>query len=109
MTNYIDDIIGKATKSQADPSFNTLYDLLDVLGLNISMNKLVHPSTQASCLGVIINTENSTISVHEDKLAEIKQVCLQWKHKEQCNKCDLQSLLCRLLYITKCVKASRPF
>ena len=26
-----------------------------------------------------------------------------------CNKHDLQSLLGRLLYVTKCVKASRPF
>ena len=72
VTNYTDYIIGKATKSQAEPSFNTLYDLLGVLHLNISMKKLVYPSTQASCLGVIINTENFTISVHEDELAEIK-------------------------------------
>ena len=109
MTNYIDDIIGQATKSQAGPSFNTLYDLLGELGLDISMKKLVHPSTQASCLGVIINTENFTISVPEEKLAEIKQVCSQWKHKDWCNKCELQSLLVRLLYMTKCVKTSRPF
>ena len=109
MTNYIDDIIGQATKSQAGPSFNTLYDLLGELGLDISMKKLVYPSTQASCLGVIINTENFTISVPEEKLAKIKQVCSQWKHKEQGYKRDLQSLQGRLLYVTKYVKMSRPF
>ena len=97
------------TRSQADSSFNTLYDLLGELGLDISKKKLVHPSTQASCLGVIINTENFTISVPDEKLAEIKQVCSQWEHKTYCSKCDLQSLLGRLLYVTKCVKASRPF
>ena len=109
VTNYIDDIIGQATRSQADSSFNTLYDLLGELGLDISQKKLVHPSTQASCLGVIINTENFTISVPEEKLAQIKQVCAQWQHKAHCSKRDLQSLLGRLLYVTKCVKASRPF
>ena len=61
MTNYIDDFIGQATKSQAEPSFNTLHDFLGELGLDISTKKLVYPSTQASCLGVIINTEKFTI------------------------------------------------
>ena len=109
VTNYIDDIIGQAIRSQVDSSFNTLYDLLGKLGLDISEKKLVYPSTQASCLGVIINTENFTISVPDEKLAEIKLVCSQWACKKYCNKRDLQSLLGRLLYVTKCVKASRPF
>ena len=63
MTNFIDDTIGQATRSQAEPSFNSLYDLQGELGLDISKKKLVYPSTQASCLGVLINTENFTISL----------------------------------------------
>ena len=43
VTNYIDDIIGQATRSQAEPSFNTLYDLLGELGLDISRTKLAIP------------------------------------------------------------------
>ena len=109
VTNYIDDIIGQATVFQADASFNTLYDLLGDLGLDISEKKLVFPSTKASCLGVIINTENFTVSVPAEKLNEIMNLCQQLQSKSRCNKCDLQSLLGRLLYITKCVKASRPF
>ena len=107
--NYIDDIIGQATRSLADSSFNTPHDLLGELGLDISPKKLVYPSTQATCLGVIINTENFTVSVPDEKLAEIKQVCSQWQNRAYCNKRDLQSLLDKLLYVTKCVKAPRPF
>ena len=109
VTNYIDDIIGQATKSQAEASFHTLYDLLGELGLDISKKKLLPPSTKASYLGVVIDTEEFTISVPENKLIEIKQLCDLWCTKRVCNKRDLQSLLGRLLYITKCVKASRPF
>ena len=109
VTNYIDDIIGQATRSQAESSFNTLYNLLGELGLDISKKKLVPPSTQALCLGVMINTENFTISAPDEKLAEIKEVCSQWQLRDHCSKRDLQSLLGRLLYVTKCVKASRPF
>ena len=45
MTNFIDDTIGQATRSQAEPSFNSLYDLQGELGLDISKKKLVYPST----------------------------------------------------------------
>ena len=43
VTNYIHDIIGNATKSQAEASFHTLYNLLGELGLDISKKKLLPP------------------------------------------------------------------
>ena len=49
--NYIDDIIGQATLSQAQKSFDTLYNLLSELGLEISHKKLIYPTTtKASCV-----------------------------------------------------------
>ena len=77
VTNYIDDIIGQATISQTEASFNTLFDLLGQLGLDISTKKLVYPSTKAACLGVVINTQDFTVSVPEDKLSEIRDCCIR--------------------------------
>ena len=109
VTNYIDDIIGQATLSQAEASFDTLYDLLGELGLDISEKKLLRPSTKASCLGVVINTQDFTVSVPEDKLDQIRDCCVSWQNRTCCTKRDLQSLLGKLLYVTKCVRSSRPF
>ena len=109
VTNYIDDILGQATPSQAQKSFDTLYKLLGDLGLDISHKKLIYPTTKAVCLGVKIDTENFTISVPEEKLQDSQITCRQWKGRNHCNKRDLQSLLGKLLYITKCVRSSRPF
>ena len=109
VTNYIDDIIGYGLKSKVDHSFQELYSLLQDLGLNISDHKLVHPTTKAICLGVEINTENFTISVPPQKLKEIRLACQDWLTKTHCSNCELQSLLGKLLYITKCVRASRFF
>ena len=109
VTNYIDDIIGQATLSQAEAAFDTLYDLLGELGLDISEKKLVRPSTKASCLGVVINTQDFTVSVPEDKLDQIRDYCVSWQNRTRCTKRDLQSLLGKLLYVTKCVRSSRPF
>ena len=105
VTNYIDDIVGYAVKSKAKGSFDTLYNLLQDLGFKISKNKLVTPTTKAICLGV----EKSTIAVPHEKLNEIKVACQQWLSKRTCNRRELQSLLGKLLYVTKCVRASRPF
>ena len=109
VTNCIDDIIGYAVKSKAQASFDTLYTLLQDLGFKISTTKLVTPTTKATCLGVELDTENSTIAVPQEKLHDIRQECQQWLSKTTCTKRQLQSLLGKLLYVTKCVRASKPF
>ena len=109
VTNYIDDIISQASPSQAEDSFSTLDELLRDLGLDLSQKKLIYPTTRVLCLGVIIDTESFTISVPEDKLYDIRHTSMQWQDKTSCSKKELQALLGKLLYITKCVQASRPF
>ena len=109
VTNYIDDIVGYDVNSAVDHSFQTLFSLLQDLGLNISHQKLEHLTTKAIGLGVEINTEDFTVSVPAKKLEEIRNACQEWLTKQYCSKRELQSLLGRPLYITKCVRASRFF
>ena len=77
--------------------------------MNISQAKLVPPSTSVIYLGIMVNPLDKTISISEDKLQEIKQLCSEWTTKTSCGKRDLQSLLGSLLYIAKCVKSSGFF
>ena len=79
--------------------------MLQDLGLEVSQKKLVPPSTEVVCLGILINTVNKTISIPSEKLQEIKDMCETWKH----TRTQLQSLLGSLLYITKCVRPARSF
>ena len=75
------------------------------LGLDISLKKLVPPSTSVVCLGILVNS----ITIPADKLHEITQLCSQWSTKWHCGKQDFQSLLGSLLYVTRCMKHSRYF
>ena len=109
VTNYIDDIIGHSVISQASDSFHTLFKILTELGFDISQKKVVTPCTRVTCLGVDIDTENFTVSIPNDKVTEILHICNTWCSKKVCTKRELQSLLGKLLYITKCVKSSRFF
>ena len=109
VTNYIDDVIGHALHSKAYESFNRLYQMLHKLGFDISNHKLVPPTTKAICLGVEISTTEFTVSIPPAKMQEITEICKTWNGKTSCSKRELQSLLGKLLYISKCVRASRVF
>ena len=107
--NYIDDVIGFSTVSTSKPSFDTLQKLLRKLGFDMSLKKLVEPTTKVTCLGVEVDTKEFTNSVPDEKLNNVLCMCNNWSDKSQCTKKELQSLLGCLLYISKCVKTSRTF
>ena len=107
--NYIDDILEIDVPSKIEASFDALQSLLHDLGFEISKKKLVAPTTSMNCLGILVDTINFTLAIPQAKMEEILQVCEQWRHKNHCDKCQLQSLLGNLLYVTKCVRTSRFF
>ena len=107
--NYVDDLLYCGLPSNIHKSFAFLSNLLHQLGLKVNPKKLVEPSTSVICLGILINTEDRTISIPPDKLQEIIQSCTEWRTKRFCSKRQLQSLLGSLLYICKCVKPARVF
>ena len=107
--NYIDDLIYTGLPSNVHNSFQFLLSLLQELSLEISQKKLVSPSTSVVCLGIHIDTINRTLSIPDQKLAEIVGICKSWVSKTYYSKRQLQSLLGSLLYISKCVKRTRFF
>ena len=56
------------------------------LGLTISEKYLVEPSTKVVCLGVLINTEEGTVSIPPDKLRQISDTVRQWLNRAFCIK-----------------------
>ena len=73
--NYIDDFLCVALPSKIQHSFARLQNLLQELGLTISQKKLVALSTKVVCLGILVNAEDCSVSIPEEKLSSTKQVC----------------------------------
>ena len=107
--NYIDDILGIKLPTRIDALFEALSSLLVHLGFEILYNKLVKPATCINFLGILVNTENFTLSIPDDKLQEILQKYESWHGRTHCTKRQLQSLLGSLLYVSKCEHSSRFF
>ena len=107
--NYIDYLIYVGLPSKIDAAFDFLMSLLSDLGLEVSTKKLVVPSTSVVCLGILIDSQERTISIPPEKLNQIANLCSLWTDKTYCSKRDLQSLLGHLLCIAKCIKPARIF
>ena len=109
IVDYIDDYVGVGVPSVANASYFALIDLMNDLGLTISQKKLVSPSTKVTCLGVLIDTVNGTISIPPEKLRDVTDTVRQWLLRNVATKRELQSILGLLLYVHKCVKPERVF
>ena len=90
-------------------SYVTLLNLMSALGLTVSEKKLVAPSTQVTCLGVMIDTIARTFAISPEKLEQINSTVRSWLGKSIISKRQLQSILGLLLYVYKCVKPARVF
>ena len=94
---YLDDLIGAASPARANDAFVTLINLLQHLGLPINSKKVEAPSSQITCLGIIVNAKSGTLSIPAEKLKKIKQMCFHWLGKTQATKKQIQKLLGHLL------------
>ena len=108
-TSYLDDLIGVSTAEQGIEAFNELGQLLQELGLVENLSKACPPATIQLVLGVEINTVEGTISVSGERMIEITALVRDWQNKKYASKVELQSLIGKLQFITKCVRQSRVF
>ena len=101
--------IGISPPTLATSHFNEVGVLLHHLGLEESIDKSCPPSPVMTCLGVELNTLNFTLSVDSDRLAGIESLLHTWLHKRTTTKSSLQSLVGKLVFVSKCVRQSCVF
>ena len=73
--NYIDDFLCVSLPSNIDNIYHRLEELLSELGLTVSSRKLVPPSTQVLCLGILVDTVDLSVSIPAEKLQLLKDTC----------------------------------
>ena len=109
VVNYLDDFIGISSPDKAFHDYDTCGSLLRDLGLQESPSKALPPSRVLTCLGVEVNSLALTLSVTPEWLQELETLLLQWTTQRSAMKSELQSLVGKLLFVTKCVRQSRLF
>ena len=108
--NYSDDFAGAETELDiAKLSFDTLGHLLSEIGLVESKSKACPPSPIMVYLGVKFDTVDMCMYVEDDKVAELKFELQKWSNKTVAKKFELQSILGKLIWVSKTVRWSRVF
>ena len=108
--NYSDDIGGaESTLCRAEASFTALGKLFEELGLEESLDKAHAPSTKMPYLGVMFDTVAMTMSIPPEKIQEIRSEVSLWVKKTTATRKNLQKLLGKLFWVSRCVRFSRSF
>ena len=106
---YMDDFAGCENGHTASISYNALGRLLKELGVQESGDKACPPSTIMRFLGVEFDTNAMCMRIDEDKRLEIQSLTLTWSRKTVATKQELQSILGKLIWVSKVVRFSRCF
>ena len=108
--NYSDDFADVAPSLERSTlSFNLMGSLLQVLGLAESLDKAVSPTQVLTYLGVEFDTVKLEMRINSEKCQELSFELIKWARKTVATKADLQSILGKLLWISRVVKFSRCF
>ena len=107
--NYIDDMYACIHEDQTQEAFKLLQDVIVKLGLPLNEKKVLAPAKSMSIMGILIDVNKRTFSIPREKLNEIYDECARTMLKSQLAKKELQSLLGKLLYVSRCVQGSRTF
>ena len=107
--NYIDDMYACCHKDTAKRAFPGFLDTIRSLGLPINQSKVFPPTKKLSIMGILVDVNEGTFSIENEKLTEISNEYTCAFVCDVITKRDLQSLLGKLLYISRCVRGSRIF
>ena len=106
---YMDDYGGCESGEKAFTAFDDLGKLLADLGIKESKKKALSPSTKMTFLGVEFDSMDMAMRVNDTKRKEITALAKSWSRKTVASKEELQSILGKLIWISKVVRYSRCF
>ena len=109
LLNYVDDFVGAELKRSIWQAYWALSSILTELGVETSEEKIVPPTTRLEFLGITFDSHKMTMEISEEKLLEIKAELNTWLHKTRAKRREVESLIGKLQFMAKCVKAGRIF
>jgi len=107
--NYLDDIACVSPGVDAHSHYSSLTELFISLGLKESVDKAIPPTHELEFLGILFNVKTQTMSITKARLTEIHTLLDCWLGKKSATKRELQSLIGKLQFISKCILFSRIF
>ena len=90
-------------------AYQALTDILRRVGVDTSEEKILPPTTRLEFLGLTFDSQAMTMEISEEKMSEIRQELDTWLYRTAARRKEVESLVGKLQFIAKCVKAGRIF
>ncbi|XP_014832849.1 PREDICTED: uncharacterized protein LOC106910693 [Poecilia mexicana] len=107
--HLLDDFLLIDSPSSPPTSLQTLKDLFLRVGVPLSREKTLGPSTKLEFLGINLDSDQMLASLPEDKLARIRQISRSHLSSSVLSKRDLLSLLGHLNFAMRIIPQGRSF
>ena len=110
LVHYLDDFFLCAPNAMMCSQWMTIFKaIFSDIGLPISREKTVGPSSQLTYLGIEIYTVARCVRLPQDKYISLMYILKEWKGKRKCTKRELLSLIGSLPFAAKVFKPDRLF
>ena len=110
LRHYLDDSVVIASNySACKRKLEIFNETATLAGLEIQTDKCTDPSQTMEFLGIQIDTVNSTLSISQERLTEICDKLNRWRHRRTCSKRQLLSLIGKLSFAARVIRAGRTF
>ena len=107
--SYLDDIASAESPQKARLAFLTLSNLLKTLNLIENKDKICQPSTEMIFLGLLLNSNNFTITIPPKKLQDLRAELKKWLYLSRCTRRQLMSIIGKLQHVIPCIAGGRIF
>ena len=109
LLNYIDDLLGAEKQTRIQPAFQHLLKILKDINVEVAQDKIIPPTTRIEFLGVTFDSEKMTIEVTQERITEMLMELNTWNAKTTATRKELESLIGKLQFASKCIKPGRTF
>ena len=111
IAHYLDDflILGRPGSDECVRALSSFEDLCGQLGVPLASEKTAGPTTVMEFLGIVLDSEELTMSLPSRKLMALKSELQGWLGRKGATKRELQSLAGSLQHAAKVVRPGRCF
>ena len=107
---YLDDLLViSPNRHTAESQVATVFKIFEELGLPLNRSKFQGPTKTLTWIGVEICLKNYTLSVPLEKLNKTLKIAQSVYSKKSVSKDELESIIGKLIHISKCIKTTRIF
>ena len=110
LLNYIDDFLRAEARRKIYKAFEHLTKLQEDLRVETAPEKIIPPTRiEFLVLGVTLDSETMTMEVSQDRIRNMLVELNAWNSKDTATRKEVESLIGKLQFASKCVKPGRTF